>query len=83
MWITEVRLINTIKRNLAHNSQFEAYGTVDEQSAFLSQAIPWLDNNACVYRYAYFGTANNDLILVENGGPSLSPIGVQYTFSPY
>ena len=50
---------------------------------FLSQAIPWLDNNACVYRYAYFGTADNDKILLENGGPTLSPIGVQYTFSAY
>jgi hypothetical protein len=67
----------------ASESQFEAYGSIDEQSAFLKQAIPWLDNNPCVYRYAYFGTANNDASLVENGGPSLSPLGVQYTFTPY
>jgi hypothetical protein len=50
---------------------------------FLSQAIPWLDNNACVYRYAHFETADNDKILLKNEGPSLSPIGVQYTFSAY
>ncbi|KAN0104878.1 glycoside hydrolase family 128 protein [Hyaloscypha variabilis] len=64
-------------------TEFEGYGTVDEQSSFLSEAIPWLDNNACVYRYSYFGTADNDEILLENGGPALSPIGVQYTFSAY
>ncbi|KAM0484483.1 hypothetical protein ACHAPX_001909 [Trichoderma viride] len=64
-------------------TEFQAYGTIDEQSTFLRSAIPFLDNNPCVYRYAYFGTADNSKVLLQNGGPSLSPLGVQYTFSPY
>ncbi|KAH8883304.1 hypothetical protein GQ53DRAFT_786937 [Thozetella sp. PMI_491] len=64
-------------------TEFKGYGSVDEQSAFLKQAIPWLDNNSCVYRYAYFGVADPDKVLLQNGGPALSPIGVQYTFTPY
>ncbi|KAK3936621.1 hypothetical protein QBC46DRAFT_25011 [Diplogelasinospora grovesii] len=64
-------------------TEFEGYGTVDEQSAFLKAVIPWLDDNDCVYRYAYFGTADPDQVLLQNGGPALSPIGVQYTFTPY
>ncbi|KAH8646132.1 glycosyl hydrolase catalytic core-domain-containing protein [Xylariales sp. PMI_506] len=64
-------------------TEFEGYGSVDQQSAFLKQAIPWLDNNDCVYRYAYFGVADPDTILLENGGPDLSPIGIQYTYTPY
>lgn len=65
------------------HEQFQAYGTIDEQSAFLEQAIPWLDNNSCVYRYAYFGVADPNQSLLENGGPALSALGVQYTFTPY
>jgi hypothetical protein len=63
--------------------KFQAYGTIDDQSNFLRSAIPFLDDNDCVYRYAYFGTADNSEVLLENGGPSLSPLGVQYTFSAY
>lgn len=62
--------------------QFQAYGTVEEQSAFLRLALPWLDDNDCVYRYAYFGAADPDLSLLQNGGPALSPLGVQYAFTP-
>jgi hypothetical protein len=64
--------------------QFQAYGTTDQQSAFLSQAIPWLDNNSCVYRYAYFGDADPSKIFLQNNvGPALSPLGIQYAFTPY
>ncbi|KAF3400913.1 Alkali-sensitive linkage protein 1 [Talaromyces pinophilus] len=64
-------------------TEFQAYGSIDDQSNFLRSAIPFLDDNDCVYRYAYFGTADNSKVLLENGGPSLSPLGVQYTFSAY
>ncbi|RAO70944.1 uncharacterized protein BHQ10_006956 [Talaromyces amestolkiae] len=64
-------------------TEFQALGSIDEQSTFLRSAIPFLDDNDCVYRYAYFGTADNSEVLLENGGPSLSPLGVQYTFSAY
>ncbi|KAH8902330.1 hypothetical protein BR93DRAFT_261629 [Coniochaeta sp. PMI_546] len=65
-------------------TEFQAYGTIDQQSAFLKQAIPWLDNNSCVYRYAYFGAADPSKIFLQNNvGPALSPLGVQYAFTPY
>jgi hypothetical protein len=63
--------------------QFQALGTPDQESTFLQSAIPFLDNNACVYRYSYFGTADNGKDLLSNGGPSLSALGIQYAFSPY
>ncbi|KAJ3494737.1 hypothetical protein NLG97_g3885 [Lecanicillium saksenae] len=64
-------------------TEFQGEGSIDEQSNFLRKAIPFLDNNRCVYRYSYFGTADNSKVLLDNGGPRLSPLGVQYTFSPY
>jgi hypothetical protein len=64
-------------------TQFKGEGTIDQQSAFLKQAIPWLDNNACVYRYAFFGSADPDKALLWYDGPDLSPIGIQYTYTPY
>lgn len=63
-------------------TEFQGYGTIDEQSTFLEKAIPFLDEESCVKRYAYFGTANGgNTAFLENGGPGLSPIGVQFTFS--
>jgi hypothetical protein len=65
-------------------TQFQAYGTIDQQAAFLRKAIPWLDNNSCVYRYAYFGAADPSKIFLNNNvGPALSSLGVQYAFTPY
>ncbi|KAH6647923.1 glycosyl hydrolase catalytic core-domain-containing protein [Truncatella angustata] len=64
-------------------TEFEAYGSIDQQSAFLKQAIPWLDNNSCVYRYAYFGAADPSKSLLMYDGPTLSPMGIQYTYTPY
>ncbi len=83
VWLTEVRLDNSRDSPVLTVVKFQAYGSIDEQSTFLRSAIPFLDNNACVYRYAYFGTADNSKVLLDNGGPALSPLGVQYTFSPY
>lgn len=45
--------------------------------------MPFLDKSPCVERYAYFGTADNSKVLLQNGGPALSPLGNQYAFSPY
>ncbi|KAB5571868.1 glycosyl hydrolase catalytic core-domain-containing protein [Coniochaeta sp. 2T2.1] len=65
-------------------TEFQAYGTIDQQSAFLKKAIPFLDNNSCVFRYAYFGAADPSKIFLQNNvGPALSPLGVQYAFTPY
>lgn len=48
------------------------------QSAFLAQAIPWLDNTPCVDRYAWFGSADPDTNLLVGHGPQLSALGEQY-----
>ncbi|KAK3181589.1 hypothetical protein K4F52_007144 [Lecanicillium sp. MT-2017a] len=64
-------------------TEFQGLGSIDDQSEFLRKAIPFLDNSPCVYRYAYFGTADNSKVLLQDNGPHLSPLGVQYTFSPY
>jgi len=64
-------------------TEFQGYGTIDEESSFLDQAIPFLDGLDCIYRYAYFATADPEKDFLENGGPSLSPLGVQFTFSAY
>ncbi|KAL7910522.1 glycosyl hydrolase catalytic core domain-containing protein [Trichoderma velutinum] len=64
-------------------TEFQGNGTLEQQAAFLQSALPFLDNNPCVYRYAYFGTANNGKDLLQNGGPALSCLGTQYAFSPY
>lgn len=48
------------------------------QSAFLAQALPWLDDNPCVDRYAWFGSADPDTNLLVGTGPQLSALGTQY-----
>ncbi|KAK5987015.1 Alkali-sensitive linkage protein 1 [Cladobotryum mycophilum] len=80
-WVNKVcKLVNGRKVWI---TEFQGFGSAAEQSAFLKKAIPFLDNNACVTRYAYFGTADNSKVLLQNGGPGLSPLGIQYAFSPY
>ncbi|KAK2608943.1 hypothetical protein QQS21_002519 [Conoideocrella luteorostrata] len=64
-------------------TEFQGFGSIDEQQNFLKKAMPFLDKNDCVYRYAYFGTADNSKVLLENDGPNLSSLGTQYAFSPY
>ncbi|ATY59950.1 Glycoside superfamily [Cordyceps militaris] len=64
-------------------TEFEGSGSAEEQSQFIRKALPFLDNNDCVYRYSYFGTADNSKTLLDGGGPGLSGLGVQYTFSPF
>lgn len=64
-------------------TEFQGFGSIDDESAFLDQAIPYLDSNPCIYRYAYFATSDIEQDFLENGGPSLSPLGIQYTYTAY
>ncbi|KJK78309.1 hypothetical protein H634G_06482 [Metarhizium anisopliae BRIP 53293] len=64
-------------------TEFQGFGSPAQQGEFLKNAMPFLDKTACVARYAYFGTAMNSQVLLQNGGPALSPLGTQYAFSPY
>lgn len=50
---------------------------------FMEDAIAWLDEQDCVERYAYFGTADHYTSLLQNDGPSLSDLGEAYAFTPY
>lgn len=46
----------------------------------MNVSINFLDNESCVERYAYFGPADIDKTLLENGGAPLSALGNQYAF---
>lgn len=50
---------------------------------FMEEAIAWLDEQSCVERYSYFGTADGFTSLLDNGGPHLSALGEKYAFTPY
>ncbi|KAH8785940.1 hypothetical protein F5883DRAFT_599047 [Diaporthe sp. PMI_573] len=64
-------------------TEFQPEGSTDEKTEFLKRAISWLDDQECVARYAYFGTADVDLELLDHGGPALSALGAIYAFTPF
>jgi len=53
------------------------------QSQFMAQALPWLDDNPCVDRYAWFGSADPDKNLLVASGPELSALGNQYVMEAF
>ncbi|KAM3550019.1 hypothetical protein ARSEF4850_008549 [Beauveria asiatica] len=53
-------------------------GSSQDEIAFLQEAMTFLEGNPCVERYAYFGTANNDLSLLSNEDSHLSELGSHY-----
>ncbi|OAA60111.1 hypothetical protein ISF_06122 [Cordyceps fumosorosea ARSEF 2679] len=53
-------------------------GSPEEDIAFLQKAMAFLEGNACVERYAYFGTANNDQSLLSSEASHLSELGMHY-----
>lgn len=58
-------------------TEFQNTGSTDEQVAFLKEAIPWLDANTAVGRYAYFYTADGYLLTDS----MLSTVGQAYVSS--
>ncbi|KAK7741843.1 hypothetical protein SLS53_004910 [Cytospora paraplurivora] len=50
---------------------------------FMKDAIAWLDQEDCVERYAYFGTADGYTSLLYDNGPKLSALGKAYAYTPY
>jgi hypothetical protein len=58
-------------------TEFQNTGSPDEQVTFLQSAIPWLNNNTMVGRYAYFYVADGYLL----SGTSLSEVGQAYVAS--
>ncbi|KAM3545431.1 hypothetical protein ARSEF1564_001593 [Beauveria bassiana] len=53
-------------------------GSSQDEIVFLQKAMAFLEGNPCVERYAYFGTANNDLSLLSNEHSHLSELGSHY-----
>lgn len=58
-------------------TEFGASGTQAQQVAFLQEVMPWLDGQAAVERYAYFGVFSGVLV----SGTGLSALG--QTFATY
>jgi len=62
-------------------TEFEGFGTDTQQATFLETVTPWLDSNAWIGGYAYFGVFNS--MLINNNGtgnntsgwPQLSGVG--------
>lgn len=57
-------------------TEFAAFGSTDKIKSFLDQAIPYMDKDNQIARYAYF-MAHPGLLLNGNGG-GLSEIGQHY-----
>ncbi|KAH8808680.1 glycosyl hydrolase catalytic core-domain-containing protein [Xylogone sp. PMI_703] len=57
-------------------TEFQCYGSNDQQAAFLQNVLPWLDAQSYVQRYAYFGVFPG--YLVNDAGNGLSVIGQAY-----
>jgi Glycosyl hydrolase catalytic core len=57
-------------------TEFQCYGSDEQQIGFLKEVLPWMDSQDYVARYAYFGAFPN--YLVNSGGTGLSDIGVAY-----
>lgn len=57
-------------------TEFQCYGTDEQQAQFLRTVLPWLDSQGYVERYAYFGAFPNFLLNVD--GSALSLAGQAY-----
>ncbi len=57
-------------------TEFQCYGSEDQQIAFLQSVLPWLDSQSYVERYAYFGVFPD--YLVNDAGNGLSNLGLAY-----
>lgn len=56
-------------------TEFAGSGTIEEQVAFLKEALPWLDSQPLVERYAYFMASDGILL---NTGDDLSELGTVF-----
>jgi hypothetical protein len=54
-------------------TEFEGEGVEENQITFLQEVLPWLDSQAYVERYAYFGVFTG--LLINDDGTDLSDLG--------
>ena len=80
VWLTEVIGTLAAQWPLANRKQFKSYGSVEYQSEFLRQVLPFLDGHDCVSRYSYFGTNDRSSDMLANGDLGLSASGRRYMF---
>jgi hypothetical protein len=57
-------------------TEFQCYGSDDQQAQFLQAVLPWLDAQSWVQRYAYFGVFPG--FLINSAGDGLSSAGNVY-----
>lgn len=57
-------------------TEFQCYGSEDQQVAFLQDVLPWMDAQSYVARYAYFGVFPD--YLLNSAGDGLSNLGMAY-----
>lgn len=57
-------------------TEFECYGSEEQQIGFLKKVLPWMDAQEYVARYAYFGAFPD--FLVNHDGTGLSDLGKTY-----
>ncbi|PQE04599.1 hypothetical protein CJF30_00004400 [Rutstroemia sp. NJR-2017a BBW] len=57
-------------------TEFQCYGSDDQQAQFLKTVLPWLDAQSWVQRYAYFGVFPG--FLINSAGNGLSSAGTVY-----
>ncbi len=58
-------------------TEFQGYGTVAEQQAFLREVIPWMEEQAFIERYAGFGDFIGNYVADQEG--NLTPLGETYS----
>ncbi|KKY23949.1 putative uncharacterized serine-rich protein [Phaeomoniella chlamydospora] len=57
-------------------TEFQAYGSEDEQITFLETVMPWLDSLTWIQRYAWFGVFQDNLVSAD--GSVMTPLGQVY-----
>ena len=57
-------------------TEFQCYGSEQQQITFLQNVMPWMDSQDYVARYAYFGTFPQ--YLLNSDGSALSNLGLAY-----
>lgn len=61
-------------------TEFEAYGSPQDQINFMNTILPWLDQEDQIYRYAWFGAQAGSLV---NTDASLTNVGGMYMGDSY
>ena len=56
--------------------------SVADQKAYMQAAVPWLENNAHIFRYSWFSASNIPNALLQNTDGTLTDLGTTYVSLP-